>query len=195
MLSSAYKYIQNAYDSVRPIPQNKPGSNLSTRIKALKEKENSVVITWIDGAFAEFHYVWLYDNRPELITSSNQKMPRKVDIQQRNYIPIGVAKVSDGSFLQMRFTGEEKISLFSSDWLFKFCYEKRQLEQNRISLRAKEFYKAHSNRNIYMEFGYLLSDEKHTFRWLDCINNHGLCVLRNVPTVRRSILLSQITFM
>lgn len=147
-------------------------------------------VEWEDGRAARFHYAWLLDNNPNLITSSNQKAPRRIDVDSASNKPenVHVDDTAKQVLIQWEHGAEGEVAAYDSEWLRKFAHEEAVFEEKRRELRAQKDYLQGDKEDIYQPFGDILTSEDELYSWLSCINEKGLCVLRNVPQEEGAVL-------
>ena len=162
----------------------------SDGISTYAARADSLLIEFEDGHQARYHYAWLRDNDPNLITSSNQKAPRVIDVGCKGNVPVHVDVDHDSNRVMITWENAnngEPVG-FDSDWLRRFAHEPESFAAKRAGLKAQADYVEGEKIGIYQPFGDILNDEDELYSWLQCINKRGLCVLRDVPQEEGAVL-------
>lgn len=154
----------------------------SILVKGVASNGKLVTVQWDNGEESSFHASWLRDNCKcsECVTASGQKIPQSIVPSQ---LRIEKACIDGGSVDIKWQGGIHNKSSFEADWLRKFAYSDSHLDREEERLAALE----HRFRLPEIDYEQLTSSEEGTWKWLECLNESGLCLIKNVPPIENMV--------
>ncbi|OWF45001.1 uncharacterized protein LOC110457597 [Mizuhopecten yessoensis] len=141
-----------------------------------------VEIVWNDGKSSRFHAVWLRHHCPCKECYSNEISQVLVEIDK---LPLDIkvtdVTVTENGGVRIRWDDSNHTGEFSSAFLKKHCYSQNSLKQKKDSMKTSLYAESVLPSVTYADCE---ADEKHVYRWLKYINEHGLAMIKEAPATR-----------
>ncbi|KAL5008159.1 hypothetical protein ScPMuIL_013740 [Solemya velum] len=144
------------------------------------EEGRIVLLSGEDGLRDRFHSIWLRHNCQSVKSKQQYSGQKIIDVSKVDPdIRIKEIINTDTDTIKIRWQTEQHITEIPVDLLVENSYSQSTLDQQSESAKGRLYSQEDVPRMAYWE---LLEGEMGFTRWLEMINEHGLCVLEGVPT-------------
>ena len=168
-------------------PCERTGTSRAVEISRVRATGNGLEITWGSGEHSTFHREWLFRNRPENMFQTGQNLMNPTTRCRATVARVSQSTDSDGGIaVKVHWDGDPDVavSTFPALYLRQLCHsnESRQIQ---AAARRPEPLTTHSD-IASVEYASLESEDG-VREWLELVNRHGLCLVKNVPTVEGEV--------
>ncbi|MGA2777012.1 MAG: TauD/TfdA family dioxygenase [Steroidobacteraceae bacterium] len=153
---------------------------------AIRSRETSLRIEWLDGTQSEFASIWLRDNLPE--DRDARSGQRLIDVTQLPVDPrIAAATLAD-RHVCIEWRDETRVSRIALDWL----HEQATVQDRRPELAVRAWLEGATlepKRDFaWRALAVLQADPRERLRWLTRLLQDGIAFLSEVPPIDAGIL-------
>ena len=180
-----------------------PGS-LVKRASAI-DGGNVVWIQWKDGAESEYHARWLFENCSSAFDNTGQKVSTasrsstlkayacKSDASESEKLTVEEVKIEDdGGTIEIRWPWDDSHALpnksfFDSTKLKQHSYSEDVLKKHRKHCDPLQWALKSTDEVPKISYEEIMESDAGVFKWTDNLSKHGLCLVKNVPTIEETI--------
>jgi alpha-ketoglutarate-dependent taurine dioxygenase len=159
----------------------------AVQVQSGRVEGERMVVAFEDGQERVFHAVWLRDMCPcpRCLTSSGQKVGRKVDDPALVQPEAASVRASSGGALQVQWADHEgAVSAYSGAFLRKFAYSGGGVSSEHAARSARAQYARQDRPGTLLPrlgYAHVMSGERGLWDWMSAMNRHGAVLITDSP--------------
>ncbi len=143
----------------------------------LIKNKDALIIEWKDTSHSTFHYIWLRDNCPSSRHLSGQRILETTSIPSN--IHPSSACITDNGDIELIWSHDGHVSLFSSAWLQEHDYSRTEKKDKSSSIKL---WNASLNSALpSLSYSDITTNKEALKNWLRRIRDYGFAILHDVP--------------
>ncbi|XP_069128962.1 gamma-butyrobetaine dioxygenase-like [Argopecten irradians] len=169
---------RQSFSAGAPYPAN--CSKMVVKSASVNDGGSRIDMEWNDGKMSRYHAVWLrhhclceecYSTKVNQVLIEVDKLPLEIKVKD--------VKIADDGRIQILWD-DNHCGVMSSDFLRKYCYSLSSLSARKAAVKTS-LYTGSTLPSV--TWADCEADDKHVYRWLKNINEHGLGLIKGAPVV------------